>query len=433
MELLMITDTNWRRYLYTAGLYLIIPILLGRLCWRARCFKKICRERWSERFGFVTTIPLDKKVIWIHAVSLGETIAAVPLVKALLSRYSDYQIVMTSTTSTGSAQVLKQFGDKVTGFYLPYDLPGSLRRFFKRIHPTLGVIMETELWPNLLAQCQCRKIPLLLANARLSEKSAQGYRKIKKLTVEMLNALTIVAAQSASDGQRFVALGLDANRLKITGNIKFDIQIPADLSERASALRQSFGGRPVWVAASTHEGEEAMILSVLQKIKAEIPAILLILAPRHPERFAKVGALCRQAGFKVAARSLMDPVEETTDILLGDTMGELLLFYAAGDLAFVGGSWVPVGGHNLIEPAILHIPVLTGPYLHNFVDVSRLLVACGGAVLVENEKGAVNTIIDLMKNSDRRLQMGEKGFKAVIANAGALDKHLYWIEQILKK
>ncbi len=428
----MISYTNCCRQLYTMGFYLVAPILVLRMWYRSLRHGTVYTKGWQERFGFTPIlIPKEQKVIWIHAVSLGETIAATPLIKALLKSHPEYKIVITSTTPSGSAQVIKQFGNEVYGFYLPYDLPGSLRRFFNRIHPNLGIIMETELWPNLLAVCENKQIPLLLANARLSAKSAAGYQKIKSLTAAMLKTFSKVAAQSSSDAERFLALGLPQDRLDITGNIKFDIQIPADLMERGKKLHQEWGSRLVFTAASTHEGEESLLLNVLSQVKRAIPSVLFILVPRHPERFAKVGELCRQHGFSVAIRSKGDPVTLTTDILLGDTMGELLLFYAASDLAFVGGSWVPVGGHNLIEPAILHVPVITGPQLHNFVDVSRLLLAAGGAKVVENADAATETVIQLLKNTDQRLQMGENGFNAVMANTGALEKHLKWIDRLL--
>lgn len=421
----MISYTKFCRYVYTLGFYLAIPVLLLRLK---------SRERWQERFGCLAKpVPAQEKVIWVHAVSLGETIAATPLIKSLLASYPDYKIVFTSITASGSAQARKQFGDAVYNFYLPYDLPGSLRRFFKQIHPHLGIIMETELWPNLLVACEQMQLPLLLANARLSAKSANGYQKIKAITKEMLKTFKHIAAQSASDAERFIDLGAPKAIVEITGNIKFDIQIPANLLQRGRELRQPWGDRPVWIAASTHEGEENLILETLSKVKSAIPNILLILVPRHAERFSKVGELCQQSGFSIALRSLKEPITPDTNILLGDTMGELMLFYAASDIAFVGGSWVSAGGHNLIEPASLHVPVLTGPQLHNFVDVSRLLLNAGGAKIVENPQAAADTIIQLFNHPTQRTTMGDNAFNAVKANTGALEKHLNWIKDQIRR
>lgn len=423
--------TNSLRYLYTAAYYLAIPVILLRMVYRAARYNSAYRERWRERFGFIHALS-NPETIWVHAVSLGETLAAVPLVKALLVQYPTCQVIMTSTTPTGAAQVIKQFGDRVIGVYSPYDLPGSVRRFFKRANPRLGIIMETELWPNLLAECVRLNIPLMLANARLSARSFRGYRKIAPLTQQMLNSFTLVAAQAPGDAERFLALGLDKSRLQITGNIKFDIQLPADLAERGRALRTVWGNeRLVWVAASTHEGEESILMEACRQVRSALPQALLVLVPRHPERFGKVAQICRQAGFATALRSHYEPVKRDTTIVLGDTMGELMLFYAASDVAFVGGSLVPVGGHNLIEPAILGLPVLTGPQLHNFVDISQLLLQAGGAQITETARQIAASVIELLRDPAKRQAMGEKARAAVLTNTGALAKHLQWVDSEL--
>ncbi len=423
--------TNLLRYIYSVGYYLALPGLLVRMWWRSVRYNPEYRARWRERFGWFKAIDCPK-VIWIHAVSMGETLAAVPLVKALLAQYPDYRIVMTSTTPTGAAQVSKSFGDKVTAIHTPYDLPDAVHRFLARVHPVLGIILETELWPNLLAACRSHPIPLMLANARLSEGSCRGYRRIGPLAAEMVNSFTLVAAQASLDGDRFLALGLDNQRLQVTGNIKFDIQLPADLMARGQAFRTEWGSRLVWVAASTHEGEESVILEAFQIIKAQFPNILLVLVPRHPERFAKVKQLCVQAGYSVAQRSLKDMVSADTPILLGDTMGELMLFYAAADATFVGGSLVPVGGHNLIEPAILGKPVFTGPQLHNFVDISKLLFQVGGAEKITDAQTLASATLSVLENPKKGQEMGEKGRTAILSNTGALAKHLDWIKKILE-
>lgn len=419
--------SNIQRYFYTAAYYLAVPALLWRLWWRSVRYRREYRDRWWQRFGLVPRLKSDK-VIWIHAVSMGETLAAVPLVKALLSQYPHIQIVMTATTPTGAMQASKHFADQVLTLYTPYDLPGCVGRFLDRIHPHLAIILETELWPNLLAGCTRRGIPLMLANARLSARSCRGYRRIGALAKQMVNSFTTVAAQGPLDGQRFLDLGLDPTKLQVTGNIKFDIQLPADLLDRGQALRQVWGeSRPVWVAASTHEGEETVLLEALKKVRASFPNLLFILVPRHPERFVKVGQLCTQAGFKIAVRSQKEPVSASTEILLGDTMGEMMLFYAAADIAFVGGSLVGIGGHNLIEPAILGVTVLTGPHLHNFVEISRLLLDAKAAALVSDADSLGKAVIELLSDSAKRKQTGQNGRQAVLANTGALTRHLHWI------
>lgn len=426
----MLFYTKLLRFIYTLGYYLAIPGLLLRLWWRSVRYHRDYRARWQERFGYFPQISPQTPVLWVHAVSMGETLAAVPLVKALLKQYPNYRIVMTSTTPTGSAQVAKNFGEQVTALYTPYDLPGAVNRFFERAHPVLGIILETELWPNLLAGCARHKLPLMLANARLSERSCQGYQKIAPLVRQMLNSFSLVAAQGRLDGERFLALGLEPKRLQITGNIKFDIQLPADLTARGQALHAEWGQtRPIWVAASTHEGEETIILEAFKSIRAEFPDILLVLVPRHPERFPRVHQLCEQAGFTVALRSQRDPVSASTPILLGDTMGEMMLFYATATLAFVGGSFVSVGGHNLIEPAVLGIPVLTGPQLHNFVEISQLLLTGGGARIVNGATDLSATIIELLRDPQKCQNMGQKAQAVITANTGALAKHLAWIQQ----
>lgn len=420
--------TNLLRYIYSGAYYLALPVLLLRLWWRSVRYNRDYRVRWQERLGLVPPVQ-ESKVIWIHAVSMGETLAAVPLVKSLLADYPSYQIVMTSTTPTGAAQVAKNFSDRVIALHTPYDLPDCVNRFLKRVHPSLGIILETELWPNLLFACSCRQIPLMLANARLSARSCQGYRRIAPLARQMVNSFALVAAQAPLDGERFLALGLERHRLQVTGNIKFDIQLPADLAARGQALRAGWGKpRPVWVAASTHEGEESIILTAFQLVRAQFNDLLLILVPRHPERFAKVKQLCLQAKYRVAQRSQGDAVTENTDILLGDTLGELMLFYATADIAFVGGSFVHIGGHNLIEPAILGVPVLTGPELHNFVDISQLLLKAGGAQIVTDADTLAQALITLLQDPAKRSETGEKARTAVLANTGALAKHLAWIK-----
>lgn len=427
----MISYTKLVRYLYTVAYYLAIPGLLLRMAWRSIRYNPEYGARWQQRLGYVPTLKVEK-VIWIHAVSMGETVAAAPVVRALLARYPDCCIVMTSTTPTGAVEAAKHISERVITLYTPYDLPDCVGRFLNRVHPSLGIILETELWPNLLAACSGRKIPLLLMNACLSARSYQGYCRIAPLAQQMVNSFALVAAQSQLDGDRFLALGLEPGRLQVTGNIKFDIQLPLDLVARGRALRAGWGeARPVWAVASTHEGEEEIILAALKSVRLQFPNILLILIPRHPERFTRVRRLCLQAGYAVALRSQQEPVTANVDILLGDTMGEVLLFYAAADLALVGGSFVPIGGHNLIEPAVLGVPVLAGPYLDNVVDIREWLTASGGAVVIHDADALAATVLELLQNPKKRIQMGENARKVATANAGALEKQLKWIDSHL--
>src|SRR3990167_5407584 len=338
----------------------MIPLVLTRLWWRGRRLPTY-RKRWAERFGFFTVPPLHHP-IWVHAVSFGEAAAAEGLICNLKQRYPHRDIVVTALTPTGSERIRKNFGDSVFHVYLPYDNPTSVKRFLRQINPTLLIIMETELWPNLLYYCAQRHLSVLLANARLSQKSMEGYQKICWLTRPMLKALTMVAAQSETDAKHFRALGLSEQKLMVTGSVKFDIDLPSDVIHQGRALRYSWdGNRPVWIAASTHHQEEAKVLQIFAKVREIVPDLLLILVPRHPDRFRTVYDYCCKQGYTVIKRSEGHPCRSDTDILLGDTMGELVLLYAAADVAFVGGSLVPTGGHNVLEPAAIGLPIITGP------------------------------------------------------------------------
>lgn len=416
------------RLLYTILLTLATPFILLRLFWRS-IRQKAYRERIIERFAFYPGLS-NKKSLWLHAVSVGETHAAFPLIKFLIQQYPQFQILVTTTTPTGSAEVLKQFGDQVLHYYTPYDLPLIIRRFLKKMQPRLCIIMETELWPNLLYYTHKKNIPILLANARLSERSAKGYQKIHSLVCEMLNCFTTVAAQSAEDGERFLKLGLAKEKLFITGNIKFDTQMPANLVENAQALRTHWQQRPTWIAASTHEGEEEAVLSAHKKILQIFPNALLILVPRHPERFNKIANLCR-SNFTIARRSENQLPEESTQIYLGDTMGELRLLYAASDVAFVGGSLVPIGGHNPIEPALLNLPIVNGPHFHNFKMITTQIENAGGLKIINNEQELSDWVIRLLREPDLRQHYGENARNLCLAHSGALQMLYDWVNKQL--
>lgn len=415
------------RPLYSLILYLLTPLVLLRLAWRGLRAPGYWK-RWPERFGFFSA-PQLSETIWIHAVSVGEFQAALPLIKALKVHYPDVRMVVTTTTPTGSARVRAALGDTVFHVYAPYDLPGAVRRFLGRTRPRVAIIMETELWPNLFHGCHARGIPLILANARLSERSAAGYRRIAGLTRQTLGNITAVAAQTQDDARRLISLGADAARVHVTGNIKFDINIPASLHEEAATLRQGWGAeRPVWIAASTHEGEDEQVLEAFAAVRQAVPDALLVLVPRHPERFARVAALCRKRGYEVVLRSGQRAghasfgASATTAVFVGDSMGELMLFYAASDVAFIGGSLVATGGHNMLEPAALGIPVITGPHIFNFAEISRMLLNAGATRQVNDAPQLAEAVMAYLKDNNLRRAAGDKGRRLVEQNRGALMK-----------
>ncbi len=408
------------RTLYTLFLYISLPLVLLRLYWRS-LKNPDYRNRILERFGWLPELKI-KESLWIHSVSVGEAQAAEPLVKKLQARFSDLPIVITTTTPTGADRVQKLFGDSVTHLYFPYDLPFAVRGFLKTIQPKLLVMMETEVWPNLLAECERKNIPTILANARLSERSAKGYARLGSFSRETFGMIGLVAAQSPADAERFLGLGVGSDRVRVTGSIKFDVRVPALVREQAEALRRTWGGRPVWVAASTREGEDEQILEAHRHVMAKLPQALLVIVPRHPERFEKVALLCQREGFTYARRSINDLCRSETTVFLGDTMGELTLFLAAADVAFVGGSLVPTGGHNVLEPAALGLPVVFGPHMFNFAMISRMLLAEGAAVEVANSAELADWVVDWLSDASLRAQYGERGLRVVEANRGALDR-----------
>lgn len=410
------------RYIYTVLFYLSLPFIFIRLLWRSRNAPGY-RRRWNERLGFCPHV--FNQCIWIHAVSLGETIAAVPFIKTLKKRYPDMAILVTNMTPTGAARVEAAFGKTVMQAYIPYDLPDMVTRFLNRVSPTVAIIMETELWPNMFTACKKREIPIMIANARLSEKSANGYRRIAGVTRDMLSAVSVIAAQATADAERFIALGIPRERVHVTGNLKFDMEVPPDLAERSKTLRTQLGNaRPIWIAASTHEGEEEIILAAHKSIVEKNKDALLILVPRHPERFDAIATLVQQKGFSVARRSRNESCSAETNVYLGDTMGELLLMYAISDVAFVGGSFVPVGGHNMLEPAVLKKPILTGPHLFNFAEISALLFAAKGMIKVENADQLAKETTEFFNNTDYRNKIGENAYSVVEANRGSLAKQV---------
>jgi 3-deoxy-D-manno-octulosonic-acid transferase len=413
------------RFLYSFLLYLLIPLALARLVWRGLGNRDYWRC-WPERFGFVPR--LSGPLIWLHAVSVGEVRASAPLVKALARDYPGHTILITTMTPTGSATVHELFGNSVAHCYVPYDLPTAVWRFLNRTRPQLALIMETELWPNLFHQCRKRNIPLVLANVRMSEKSARAYRRFAGSARATLANVSRVGAQTESDAERLRALG--AEQVEVTGSIKFEMDVPADLVARASALRSGFGERPVWVAASTRVGEEGYVLDAFARLRERIPRLLLVLVPRHPERFDSVARLCQLRGFRIERRSVRkDGVAPDTAILLGDTMGEMLLFHAVADVSYIGGSLVPRGGQNLLEAAAVGTPVVFGPHMYNFSDIKRMSIERGAAREVHDAVELAQAVEDWLGDPAARHAAGDSGRRMVEENRGALDRTLVLIRR----
>jgi 3-deoxy-D-manno-octulosonic-acid transferase len=417
------------RFLYSLILYLLLPFVLLRLFWLG--FKTPAYwSRWNERLGLPDWNSHDVPVLWVHAVSVGEVQAATPLVKRILDCHPQYQILVTTVTPTGAQSVRQQFGEAVRHLYLPYDLPIAVTSFIKRIGPHLLLIMETELWPNLYHACADNGIPVVLTNARLSPRSFSGYKRLQRLTRETLANVSLISAQTQEDASRFIAVGADRQKVVVTGNLKFDINLPRSLEEQAQSLRRYFSvNRTVWIAASTHEDEEQFILQAHAGILKKDPQCLLIIAPRHPERFDKVFELGRKHGFETIRKTDNIECHAGIQVFILDSLGELALYYAASDLAFVGGSLVPDGGHNMLEPASIEVPVISGPYTHNFEEVRRLLVDAGAMRIVYDVDQLIETVRKLIGDANMRHEMGKAGEKTVAENRGSVDR----VYRILEK
>ena len=423
------------RTLYTLLFHLGLPLVAIRLWLRARKAPAYAR-RIGERFA-INLPAMQPGGIWVHAVSVGESIAAAPMIRALLERYPQLPITVTCMTPTGSERIQALFAGepRIQHCYLPYDLPWAAARFLNRVQPKLAVIMETELWPNHIHQCAKRGIPVALANARLSARSAKGYGRFPRLPRPMLAEMSLIAVQTETEAERFRQLGARPECVEVTGSIKFDLSINPQLLADARELREQWQAqaRPVWIAASTHEGEDEIVLAAHRRLLNQYPNALLILVPRHPERFNAVFELCRREGFATVRRSSGEAVNAATQVMLGDTMGELLFLYALADTAFVGGSLVPNGGHNLLEPAALAKPVLSGPHLFNFLEISALLRDAGALEEVDDAQGlalAVQRLFELPQDARR---MGQAGLKVMQLNQGALQRLLDGLGRLLSR
>ncbi len=420
------------RLLYTLAMFLVTPLLVLRLLVRGLRSRPYQR-RWPERFGFFDA-PGFVGSLWVHAVSVGEVNAAEPLIKALQRSYPNAPLVITTVTPTGAARVRQLFGDSAFHVYLPYDLPFAVRRFMNRIRPRLALIVETEIWPNLYFACHRRGIPLMIVNARLSARSMRGYKPLRRLAASALHCVDLIAAQSRTDAARYRLLGADPKKVLVSGNMKFDMPIPAGALAEGAAMREHWGARrPVWMAASTHEGEELSVLEAHLKVLQRLPDALLLLAPRHPERFRLVEHAVRSLGFKVATRSVDGVPSTVHQVCVIDAMGQLMPFFAASDVAFVGGSLVPIGGHNVLEPAALSVPVLVGPHTFNFEEITRSLIEQGGAELVPDAERLGPGVLRLLLDGARRDRMGEAAQQVFGRERGAVQRVMRLIDGLLQE
>ena len=389
--------------LYTALLYIIQPLVWLRLLLRSRKAPAY-RKRWAERYGFCRNKVVPDGIL-LHSVSVGETLAAIPLVRALRHRYPSLPITVTTMTPTGSERALSAFGKDVQHVYL---------------------------WPNMISALHARKIPLVIANARLSERSAKGYGKLGKFMRRLLSKITLIAAQNEEDAARFISLGLKRNQLAVTGSLKFDISVTPELAARAITLRRQWAPRrQVWIATSTHDGEEEIILQAHRKLLEKFPDLLLILVPRHPERFKDAREMVQKGGFSFTLRSSGEIPSGSTQVVIGDTMGELMLLYGIADLAFVGGSLVERGGHNPLEPAAHAIPVLMGPHTFNFKDICAKLQQADGLITVTDADSVVKEVSTLLTDEDYRLWYGRHAVEVLHQNQGALTRLLQLLQPYL--
>lgn len=416
------------RQLYNALLLILLPFILVRLFLKSLKISAY-RKRIAERFGFVTT--QHKESIWVHAVSFGELMAAIPLIRQLQKQFPDNNIVVTTMTITGSQLAQKIFNQDIFHCYCPYDYPFAIKRFLKNIRPTLLILMETEIWPNWLFYCGKQRIPIMLANAKLSENSFKGYQRFSFFLKPLLSAITFIAAQSKQDAERFKRLGIAEEKIKIFGNLKFDLSLPTALFEQAKHWRtqSQCQNRSIFIAASTHDGEEKVILDAFQLLKKQLPDLLLMIAPRHPERFEEVAKLCSHYSNHVVHRRHHEFATQETDIFIVDTMGELLLFYAISNVAFVGGSLVNIGGHNLLEAAACGIPTITGKYMQNQF-IHQQMQQLQTTFTVNDQFELTKIVAELLQNETLRANIRDKNITFIEHNRGVLQKHLQVIKDL---
>ena len=418
------------RLVYSFIFAICMPFVVIKLFWRGYKAPEY-RTRRLERFGFFKA-PNVKDSIWVHAVSVGEVLAAEPVIRALQKRFPEKDIIITSMTPTSSEQIYKLFGDTVFHVYAPYDLPIMVKAFLRRVKPAFLIIMETELWPNTIHLARKKGCPVVIVNARLSERSANGYRRLKPAVGWMLNELSLVLCQNQNDAKRFSSLGISSEKIHVTGSVKYDVSISSGIHREGRLLRQALQqSQAVWVAASTHEGEDARVLAIHLQLRKLYPDAVLVLVPRHPERFESAYELAEQAGFLTYRRTHEAVIPQDTDVFVVDTMGELLKFYAASDVAFIGGSLVEVGGHNPIEPGALGLPILAGPFVFNFEAICDQLVGAGGMEIVSGEAKLLEALQELMANPEEAKKRGQCAMKEVNASKGAVNKVVDYLTPLL--
>ena len=416
------------RGLYSAALYLLLPVTVYHLIWRG-FRQRAYLLRWNERYArYADAAPSGEQHLWVHAVSVGEVNAVASLVNALLRDRPQHRVLITTITPTGSERVTALWGDRVAHVYLPYDLTGAVARFLRQFRPRVALIVETELWPNLLFACRDHGVPAYLVNARLSERSLRGYRVLRPLVGRALRTMRAVAAQSDADATRFLSLGARAEQVVVYGNLKFDTRVDPDIAVFADEFRKRIAGRPVWIAASTHPDEESAMLAVDRHLRMRWPQLLMLWAPRHPERFRPVTQLAIDTGLRVATRKLTQLPDAADDVFVVDTLGELMGFYACADVAFVGGSLQPVGGHNLLEPAAVGTAIVTGPHLHNFIDIAEQLVHVRALRIAADASAVAVELEALLVDDVERERMVAAGRALVEQGGGALQKTLALID-----
>lgn len=409
------------RFFYTSLFFLLLPLVLLRLFWRG--FKAPAyRQRWQERLGIYAQ-PCAQGVFWFHAVSVGEAEAVFPLIKRMQAHYSGVDFLVTTTTPTGSTRVQAVLAGTVTHVYLPYDLPCVIDRFLNTFQPKLAVIMEKEIWPNLFAQCGARNIPLCIINARLSARSARSYKKIPALVIPALHHVWAIVTQTEEDCRHFIEIGAPTDKISVAGNLKFDVAIEDETIATGALLkRQLFPDRFVWIIASTHKGEDEIFLESYRRLKSEIPELLLLVVPRHPERFQEVKRLSETLLLQTVMRSTGESISQLTDVYIADSIGELKVLYAAADISFVAGSMVPVGGHNILEPLAIELPVMFGPYMTNFKEIAEQVLAVEAAIQCHDADDIAATVLRLYQEPGLRNKLSANGQGFIANNQGAAQR-----------
>lgn len=422
----------WARLAYSTVLYALAP-LIGWRIWREQV---PTYSRWQRLGWCLGELPAGPR-LWLHCASVGEVRAARPLIEALLVRYPHHSLLLTTMTATGAQQaqaLIEQPSShqaRIAHCFLPLDFPGAAKRFVRRVKPALAIMFETELWPNMLQACRRRDIPVAVVNGRLSPRAFRRYQKIASLMNGTLADVSWLAAKSQADAERFEALGCASEKIAMVGSLKFESTSTQGALSESERLREAWGSRPIWVAGSTREGEETLLLEAHRQLLNGYPDALLVIAPRHPKRFDEVAALCQAQGWVSSRRSQGEPVTQATQVYLGDTLGELGILYGASHVTFVGGSLVPLGGHNVLEPAALGKPVLSGPFVENFADVVEPLQAAGALTLVESADALAHALGARFDDPARSIEEGRAGVAVIKAHQGALERTLDGLEGLL--